>query len=90
MPCLLVVPESFAPNDIALVFEEREVTSTVCLFYLVIKAAAVVSVLDHSLVSLMYTLSDGATFFGNRLDEYETPSLFPENLALSDRCRSSG
>ena len=68
MPYLLVVPESFAPNDIALAYEGRQdITFTVCLFYLGIKAAAVVSVLDHELISSMYSLLDGATYFGNRL-----------------------
>jgi len=66
--CLLVIPESFAPNDIALHFEGREVIiSTVCPFFLTIKAPAIVSVLYHELISSMYSLLDGVTYFGNRL-----------------------
>ena len=68
MPYLLVVPESFAPNDIALAYEGRQdITFTVCLFYLGIKAPAIVSILDHGFISSTYSLSDGATFSGNRL-----------------------
>ena len=68
MPCLLVVPEFLAPNDIALASEGREViTSTVRLFHLGIKAPAVVRMLDHEFISSIYSLSDGATFSGNRV-----------------------
>jgi len=69
--CLLVVPESFAHNYIALPIEGRKVIiSTVHPFHLGIKAPAVVSVLYHELISLMCSLSDGATFSGNRLAVY--------------------
>ena len=72
MPCLLVVPESFAPNDIAPAFEGRKViTSTVCLSYLGIKAPTVVTIRDLNLMSSMYSLSDGATFSGIRLEVHK-------------------
>ena len=70
MACLLVVPESFARNDIALAFDEREVmTYTVYLLYLEIKAPVVVSMLNHELISSLDSLGDGATFPGNRLGQ---------------------
>ena len=73
MRCLLVVAESIAPNDIAPAFDRRKViTSTVYPFYLGNKAPTVVSMLDHELISSMYSLSDGATFSGNRLARYKS------------------
>jgi len=63
VPSLLVVPESFAPEDIALAFDRRKVsTSTVYPFYPGFKAPTVMSMLDHDIISSMYFLSDGATF----------------------------
>ena len=61
--------ESFTHSDIVLAIGGGEaVRSIVQCFCLAVEASAVVNQLDLEFVSLMYALSEGATFSGNRLD----------------------
>jgi len=70
------VPESFALNDNAPGFDRRKViTSTVCSFNLGVKAPSVVSMLEHELISSMYSPSDGATFSETGLLGMKDPKL---------------
>ena len=64
---LLIVRESFAHNDSPSLCRRKVITSTVYPYQLGCKAPAIANVLDHELTSSLYSLSDGATFSGNRL-----------------------